>query len=64
MSSLLNGIIVSVVLFKKNLGNMEEPIKNATKPMINVMTKLNDGAFSDRSINIENRNITISGLNK
>lgn len=63
MSSTLNRIILSVFLFKRNLGSIDEPIKNATNAIINVIVKLFESVFSDNSKKAENRNITINGLN-
>ena len=41
---------------------MADPIKNPMNAIINVTTKLVDGAFMDRSRNKANRNSTINGL--
>lgn len=56
-------MILSVPLFKKNLGSIAHPTKNATNPMANVIVRLRVKEFKDKSRNIENRKITINGLN-
>ena len=61
MSFLSNRMMFSVVLFKKYFGSKVDPMKNAANAMINVTTRLFDGAVIDRSRNNANRNSTISG---
>lgn len=62
MSFLLNRMIFSVALFKKNFGITAEPIKNATNPMAIVTVKLGVSVFNDSIRNIEKRKMTINGL--
>jgi len=52
----------SKFLFKKNLESKVDPIKNPANAKINVITKLVDGLFIDKSRNRANKNNTISGL--
>ena len=49
--------------FKKNLGSIADPIKNATNPIDIVNVKLGLSEFRDNSRNMENRKMTINGLN-
>lgn len=51
-----------VLSFKKNLGNIVEPMKNAINPIAIVNVKLGDNEFRDNNKNIEKRRITINGL--
>ena len=57
-------MIFSRLLLRKNLGKSVDPIKNATNPMINVITKLVEGGFIDKIKNIANNSSTISGWNR
>ena len=59
------------LLLKRTISLMEtfdgitvDPIKNATNPIIRVMTKLVEGGLIDKSKNMENNSRTISGWNK
>ena len=56
MSFLSNSRIFSDGPFRKYLGITVDPIKNAINPIINVITKLVDGAVIDKSKNNENKN--------
>ena len=62
MSFFGNRIIFSKESFKKYLGSIADPMKNATNAIINVITKLLEGAVIDKSKNIANKNSTIKGL--
>jgi hypothetical protein len=50
-------------LFKKRLGRIADPMKNAMNPISNVTTKLLEGGFKDSIKKSENKNRTIKGLN-
>ena len=62
MSFLLNWIMFSKFLFKKNLESKVDPIKNPMNARINVMTKLVEGLLMDKSKNNANKKSTIKGL--
>ena len=62
MSFLLNVMMLSVFLFKKNLGSIADPMKNAMNPIAIVRVRLCESEFRDNSRNAEKRKITISGL--
>lgn len=57
-------MIFSKFLFKRCLGRIADPIKNATNPIINVITKLGDGVFIDKIKKNENNTKTINGLKR
>ncbi len=50
-------------LFRKYLGNIEDPIKNAINAIANVIAKLVETALIDSIRNAPNTTSTISGLN-
>ena len=64
MSFLSKVMVLIFLLFNMYLGSIADPIKNAIKAMARVITKLVEGAFSDKIKNIANNKSTINGLNK
>jgi hypothetical protein len=46
------------------LGIIADPIKNATNPIINVITKLGEGVLIDKIKKNENNTNTINGLKR
>lgn len=57
-------MIFSKFLFKRCLGSIADPIKNATNPIINVITKLGEGVLIDKIKKNENNTNTINGLKR
>lgn len=57
-------MIFSKFLFKRCLGRIADPIKNATNPIINVITKLGEGVLIDKIKKNENNTNTINGLKR
>lgn len=62
MSFLLKCMMFSQLSFRKCLGRIADPIKNAINAMSKVIVKLWEGVFSDSMRNPANRKITINGL--
>ena len=56
--------IFSRLLFKKYLGKIADPMKNAINPIRSVITKLVDGGVNVNIKKIANRTNTINGLNR
>ena len=55
--------IFSVLLFKKYLGSIVDPIKKARNAIISVNVRLWDKLFNESNRKIANKKITIKGLN-
>ena len=62
MSLLLNSTIFFKLLFKKYFGSIADPIKNPANARANVMHRLGEGLFIDKSKNNANKKSTINGL--
>lgn len=62
MSLLLKCAMLSRFLFKKCLGSIVDPIKNAINAIINVIVKLWDNLFKDNIKKPANKKRTINGL--
>ena len=55
-------MMFEALLFKKYLGSIADPIANAMNAIINMITRLVDGLFIDKSRKIANNKRTIKGL--
>lgn len=64
MSLLLKWGIFSQLLFKKCLGRINDPIKNAINATANVIVRLADNLFSDNKRKRANKKRTIKGLKR